>query len=346
MSQDLTPHAAPHGFVVADPGPTSSLQWQPQPISSLLPHQIRIQIHATAVNRADLLQRRGLYPPPPLASEVLGLECAGCVVEVGSDAAHTWRIGDRAMALLAGGGYAQECVVDAGLALPIPPAWSYVAAGAFMETALTAYLNLLVLGQGDLAYNPNPKDAAVLIHGGSGGVGTAAIALARAAGLIPWVTAGSDARCQRCLEIGAQAAFNYQQDSWPKAIAEAQKRSGYSITTILDCVGGAYLEQNLRLLASDGRLVIIGLQGGRQSSIDLAWVLKKRLQIIGSTLRNLATKKKISLIQNFWQRFSDAAHKGQLDPIIDTVYPIHEANQAHAHLQKNRPFGKIALQLQ
>lgn len=299
----------------------------------LKPGCLRIAVRATSVNRADILQRKGLYPPPQGHSPILGLECAGEVAQVGSDVTE-WKVGDRAMALLDGGGYAEEAVVDARHALHIPACMSLEEAGGFMETFLTADFNLF--GLAALCQGEN-----ALIHGGSGGVGTAAIALLRESALRCFVTAGSEDRCVRCLGLGAELAINYRTQDFAKAIAEATQGNGTNV--ILDCIGGRYFASNLSALAPDGRLVIIGLLGGKAATIELAHVLTKRIRIIGSLLRSQTTENKARLILDFRRRFGFALDQGRLRPVIDRKFSLCQVSDAHRWLETQMPFGKVIL---
>ena len=230
------------------------------------PDEIRIRVRATAVNRADLLQRQGLYPPPPDASPLLGLECAGEVAEVGAHV-RGWRVGERIMALLPGGGYAEEAVVHHGSAMHVPDALSNEEAGAFPEVFLTAFSNLFMLGE-------IKSGGAALIHGGGSGVGTASIGLLREAGVTVLITAGNDEKCRRCRDLGADVAINYRAGDFAPAVREAT--GGRGVDVVLDSIGGKYFAANLECLAHDGRLVIIGLIGGAKAEINLAALLMRR----------------------------------------------------------------------
>jgi putative PIG3 family NAD(P)H quinone oxidoreductase len=297
--------------------------------------EIRIRVHATAVNRADLLQRMGLYPPPPGASSVLGLECAGEVIEVGAEV-NGWKVGDRAMALLPGGGYAEEAVVHAGSAMHVPSALAYEEAGALPEVYLTAFLNLFLLGGAK-------SGGSVLVHGGGSGVGTAAIQLCREAGVRILVTAGSEEKCQGCRDLGASLAINYRSGDFSVAVKEAT--GGAGVDVVLDCIGAKYLSSNLSVLANDGRLVIIGLMGGVKTEVNLAALLTRRLQVIGSTLRTRDADDKAAIIEAFQQRFGDALEYGRLRPVIYRTLPLHQAGEAHRLVQSSEHFGKVALKV-
>jgi putative PIG3 family NAD(P)H quinone oxidoreductase len=315
------------------PGNEDVLHLGELPPPPLGPEDIRLRVHASAVNRADLLQRQGMYPPPPGASAVLGLECAGEVMEVGPGAVG-WQVGDRAMALLAGGGYAQEVVVHHGSALPVPPGMSFEEAGGFPEVFLTAFLNLFVLGE-------LQAGGAALVHGGGSGVGTAAIILLREAGMRSLITAGSDEKCRRCRELGANLAINYRADDFAARVREAT--GGRGVNVVLDSIGGKYLAANLDCLAVDGRLVIIGLIGGAKADINLAMLLLRRLQVIGSTLRARSVGEKAEIVSRFRERFGEALNAGRIKPVVDRVLPLEQAAEAHRVVQSSVHFGKVVL---
>jgi len=322
-------------IVFDQPGDESVLHIGTAPRPELGADDLRIRVRATAVNRADLLQRQGFYPPPPGVSPILGLECAGEVSEVGA-AVHGWRRGDRAMALLAGGGYAEEAVVHAGSAMHVPASWSEEEAAALPEVFLTAFLNVFLLGE-------PPDGGSVLVHGGGSGVGTAAISLCREAGLRVLVTAGSAEKCQRCLDHGAHVAINYRDGDFTPAVRDAT--SGKGVNVVLDSIGGRYLESNLAALALDGRLVIIGLMGGGRAEIDLASMLVRRLRVIGSTLRARTAADKASIVATFLARFGPALVAGRVRPQVDCALPLEQAADAHRRMQASEHFGKIVLRV-
>lgn len=316
-------------------GDESVLRIGDAPAPALGPGALRIRVAATAVNRADLLQRQGLYPPPPGASPILGLECAGTVAEAGAGVAR-WRVGDRVMALLAGGGYAEEVVVDAGSVLPVPERLSLEEAAAVPEVFLTAWLNLFELG--GLA-----GGGTALVHGGGSGVGTAAIQLARAAGARVFVTAGSEEKCARCRALGADLAVNYRTETFRERVAEAT--GGRGVDLVLDPIGAAYLADNLACLATGGRLVLIGLMGGAKAEIGLATLLTRRLSLVGSTLRTRPVEEKAALVAGFEARFGAALADGRIRPVVDRVLPLAAVAEAHRAMKASEHFGKIVLSL-
>jgi putative PIG3 family NAD(P)H quinone oxidoreductase len=320
-------------IVFDEPGDESVLHLGEVPSPELSPGQLRLRVAATAVNRADLLQRQGLYPPPPGASELLGLECAGEVAEVGAGVSG-WSVGDRAMALLPGGGYAEEVVVDAGSAMPVPARLDLVHAAALPEVFLTVHLNVFELGA-------LSEGGAVLVHGGGSGIGTAAIQLVRAAGGRIVVTAGSEEKCQRCRDLGADRAVNYREGDFVAACKEAT--DGRGVDVVLDSIGAPYLERNLAALAMDGRLVLIGLMGGAKAEISLATLLMRRIHVIGSTLRTRPVEEKAAIVRGFLARFGAALEKGEVGPVIDRVLPLAEAAEAHRIVKRSEHFGKVLL---
>lgn len=298
------------------------------PRPKLGPDDIRIGVIATAVNRADLLQRQGHYPPPPGASEILGLECSGVVTEVGREV-FGWKVGDRAMALLPGGGYAEQAVVHAGSAMHVPDALSDEEAAAIPETFLTAFLNIFLLAVAR-------RGETLLVHGGGSGVGTSATTIGKLAGLRVVVTAGSPEKCARCIEHGADDAIDYHEDF---------SRRVSDVDVVLDHMGASYLARDLQVLRTGGRLVIIGSMGGqRTAEIDVASLLSKRQQIIGSTLRGRSPDEKTRIVEAFVARFGEDLRAGRIKPVIDSVYPIEQVAAAHRSM-KGDHFGKIVLKL-
>jgi NADPH2:quinone reductase len=319
--------------VFDQPGDESVLRVADVPLPVLGPGDLRLRVHAAGLNRADLLQRQGKYPPPPGASDIIGLECAGEVIEVGPRV-RGWRPGDRAMALLAGGGYAEEAVVPAGCAMPIPELMPFEEAAAFPETFLTVFLTVFRLGG-------LRAGGSVLVHGGGSGVGTSAITLVKAVGGTIVVTAGSDDKCVRCLGLGADAAVNYRSADFVAAAREAT--GGRGVDVVLDSIGAPYLERNLAALASGGRLLLIATMGGGAVEVNLRDVLSRRLSIIGSTLRARPATEKASLIAAFLDRFGEPLAACRLRPVIDRVLPLEEVAEAHRLMAASAHFGKIVL---
>lgn len=320
-------------IVIEQPGDESCMNLGEANAPEMRPGAIRIRVAACAVNRADLLQRQGFYPPPPGASDILGLECAGEVVEVASDVTN-FAVGDRAMALLAGGGYSEDVVVSAGSAMKVPERLSYEQAAAVPEVFLTVFLNVFQLAglkAGDTA----------LVHGGGSGIGTAFIQLVKEAGAKCIITAGSEEKCKRCLELGADVAVNYREGDF---VAEAKAATGGAgVDVILDSIGGSYLAQNLDALATGGRLVLIGLMGGAKAEIPLGMVLAKRLQVLGSTLRARPDAEKAAIVAGLLEQFGAALDAGTIGPIVDRVMPLAEAGDAHRLIKASEHFGKVVL---
>ncbi|HTT77229.1 MAG TPA: NAD(P)H-quinone oxidoreductase [Candidatus Binataceae bacterium] len=299
------------------------------------PADLLIEVHCAALNRADIMQRQGFYPPPPGAPETLGLECAGIVVAAGPEV-RGWKAGDRVMALLPGGGYAEKAVVDCGSAMHVPDALSDEEAAAIPEVYLTAFLNLFMIAQVKAGQS-------ALIHGGGSGVGTASIQLLGAAGARSIVTAGSDGKCEQCLKFGADVAINYNAGPFAPKVKEATNSRGADV--ILDSIGAAYLPANLDALASGGALVLIGLMKGAKTEIDLGVVLRRHLRIYGSTLRTRPAAEKAQIVSAFLERFGPALEAGRLRPPIYKVLPLEQAAEAHRLMQASEHFGKIVLRV-
>ena len=308
-------------------GVEGHVEWVETPSPTCDVGQVRIQVAAAGLNRADLLQRAGLYPPPPGASEVLGLECSGVISEVG--AGSSWQVGDRVCALLAGGGMALEVVVDARHVLPVPEGLSLAEAAALPEVYSTAWLNLFQLA----ALKPGEK---VLLHAGASGVGSAAIQLCKAFGSPCWVSVGSADRLAYCEDLGAQGGV-VRTDG-----IESLGDFG-PFDVILDPVGGNYAAINLKLLARDGRWVLIGLMGGREAQLDLAQVLAKRVQVLGSTLRSRDDQFKADLLSDLGQQVWPLFGEGRLSPQLAKTFPIKDAEAAFAELATNQISGKLVL---
>jgi putative PIG3 family NAD(P)H quinone oxidoreductase len=321
--------------LVDEPGDETHLRVGDAHAPELGPGDLRIRVAATAVNRADLLQRQGLYPPPPGASHIIGLECAGEVAEVGS-AVSGWSPGDRVMALLAGGGYAEEVVVDAGSCLPVPERLSLEQAAAVPEVFLTVFLNVFQLAA-------LPDGGALLVHGGGSGVGTAAIQLVKASGGRVVTTAGSDAKCRRCLELGADAAVNYREGDFVEAVRDVT--DGEGVDVVLDHIGASYLANNLKSLRSGGRLVLIGLMGGAKAEINLGLLLARRLSVIGSTLRTRSAAEKAAIVAGFGERFGEALASGAIAPVVDRILPLEQVGDAHRAVKASEHFGKVVLRI-
>lgn len=297
--------------------------------------ELLVKVEATALNRADLLQKKGNYPVPEGASPILGLEMAGIVEEIGSST-NRFEVGDHVMGLLPGGGYAEYCVIKENHAMPVPGSLSFEEAAAIPEVFLTAFQGLFWLGE-------LFEDETVLIHAGASGVGSAAIQLAaQTSGSTIVTTASTEEKLELCKKLGANIAINYKEKDFADVIEEAHGSS--PVDVILDFVGAPYWHQNIRLLAMDGRLVHLGLLGGAETeNLDLGRILRKRLTIRGSTLRNRPDEYKALLTSEFSDHFLEKFEDGTLRPVIDSVYEWEEAEEAHQRMSNNMNAGKIIL---
>lgn len=320
---------------VEEDRPGRPLVWAEAEEPAFGPEEVLVEVHAASLNRADLLQRAGNYPPPPGASTVLGLDMAGRIAAVG-ERASGWQVGDRVCALLPGGGYAERAAVPAAMLMPIPSCWSYAEAAAFPEVFLTAYANLFLeagLERGET----------VLMHGGAGGVGTAAIQLAREAGARIIVTAGTDEKVARCAELGANLAIQYKREDFVQRTLEFTR--GLGVDVILDIIGAANLAQHLALLRPRGRMVLIAALTGSVAQVDLGMLMGRRLRLIGSVLRSRSLAEKTEIVARFVVRFWPRVEDGTLRPVVDSVFPIELADAAHQRLADNLHTGKIVLQV-
>ena len=308
-------------------GVEGQVAWVEEPSPTCDVGQVRIRVAAAGLNRADLLQKAGLYPPPPGASQVLGLECSGVISEVG--AGSSWQVGDRVCALLAGGGMAEEVVVDGRHVLPVPEGVSLIEAAALPEVYATVWLNVFQLA----ALKPGEK---ILLHAGASGIGSAAIQLCKAFGNPCWVSVGSSERLAYCEALGAQGGVVRTDD------LESLRDFG-PFDVILDPVGGNYSALNLKLMALDGRWVLIGLMGGREAKLDLAQVLAKRVQLLGSTLRSRGDQFKADLLSDLGQHVWPLFAEGRLRPQLAKAFAVKDAEAAFAELASNTVAGKLVL---
>ncbi len=303
---------------------------------TLAADQVLVRVQAAGVNRPDVMQRKGLYPPPPGASPLIGLEVAGQVVEVGAEVL-IWKPGDRVAALANGGGYAQYCAVPAAQCLPWPDGYDAIRAAALPETYFTVWANLF--GHGRLT-----RGESVLVHGGSSGIGTTAIQLAHEFGATVYATAGSEAKCAACLRLGASAAINYREADFGARIAELTGDAGVDV--VLDIVGAPYFERNLRALAMDGRLVEVATQlGAIAERLDLFRVMRRRLVITGSTMRPRTTAEKGAIATALRERVWPVLAAGRCGPVVHAVFPLAEASRAHALMESGEHIGKIVLRV-
>jgi NADPH2:quinone reductase len=308
-------------------GDPSVLQAVQMPIPTIEAGEVLIKTHAAGVNRPDLLQRKGLYPPPKGASEILGLEVAGEIIETKSP---DFQIGDRVCALLSGGGYAEYAAAPAGQCLIVPDGVSMQQACALPETVFTVWNNLFMRGN-------LQKGESVLIHGGASGIGTTAIQMARQWGCKIYVTAGTDEKCQACLDLGADVAINYKTHTFVDEIADN------SINVVLDMVGGDYVPQNLTLLKTDGRHISIAFLRGTDTTINLKTIMHKRILMTGSTLRPRSLTEKTALRDGILETVWPWVKSGTLKPLIFKSFPLVQASAAHEALEKGDHIGKIVL---
>ncbi len=319
--------------VVTSPGGPDQLSWQEVPDPVAGPGQLVVQVTAAGANRADLIQREGHYPPPPGAPDTLGLECSGTVAEVGEGVAG-WAVGDRVCALLAGGGYAERVAVPAGQVMAVPEGLDLVDAGGLMETACTVWSNVYLLAH----LQPGQT---LLVHGGTSGIGTTAIGLARATGSPVFATAGTPAKVARCRELGADLAVDYRREDFVAAVKEATGGAGADV--VLDVVGGSYLERNVEVLATEGRLVCIAVPGGRTGTLDLGALMAKRAAVLATGLRSRPVGQKASIVAAVAESVAPLITAGRFAPVIDRRVPMAEAGEAHRALAAGETVGKVLL---
>jgi NADPH:quinone reductase len=318
---------------ISKPGPPEVLKPVERPDPSPAAGEVRIRVAAAGVNRPDILQRRGAYPPPVGASDLPGLEVAGTIDAVGSGVAD-WRVGDRVCALLAGGGYATLCTSPAVQCLPVPAGMDLVTAAAIPETFFTVWTN--VFDRGRLRAGES-----ALFHGGSSGIGTTAIQLAAARGARVFATAGSDDKCRACEQLGAERAINYRTEDFVDVIK--QVTGGRGVDVILDIVGGEYIARDLVALAVEGRLVVIGFMGGDSATIDFRRVLGRRLTITGSTLRPRSPAEKGEIAAALRREVWPLLERGAVKPVVYRTFPLDEAAAAHRLMESSEHVGKIIL---
>jgi NADPH2:quinone reductase len=317
---------------ISSPGGPEVLRTVERPKPELRAGEVLVRVAAAGVNRPDLMQRQGKYPPPPGASDIPGLEIAGTIEEVA--AAARWNPGDRVCALVAGGGYAEFCAVPAEQCLPIPDGIDIIEAAAIPETFFTVWTNLFQRA------HLRPGEA-VLIHGGTSGIGSTAIQLARAFEATAYATAGSDEKCDACMRLGARAAINYRTSDFAEEIAKLT--SGRGVDVVLDIIGGDYLQRNVDCLAKDGRLVQIGLMGGSRAQINLTGILQRRLTITGSTLRPRSPQEKGAIARELEAHVWPLVERGVVRPWVYRALRLSEAGSAHRLLESGDVIGKIVL---
>jgi len=318
---------------ISKPGGPEVLLPETRSVPAPGPNEILIKVAAAGVNRPDVAQRSGAYPPPPGASDLPGLEVAGEVVALGAGS-HKHKLGDRVMSLVAGGGYAPYCIAQDAQAMAVPQALSMLEAGATPETLMTVWHN--VFERGALK-----SGETLLVHGGSSGIGTTAIQLAHAFGARVFATAGSPEKCAVCRELGAERAIDYRQEDFVAVIKDATQ--GRGIDVILDMVGGPYVERNLRSLAVDGRLLQIAFLQGSKVTLDLAHLMVRRQTITGSTLRSRPVADKAAIACRLRDKVWPLIAAGKVRPVIDRTFPLAEAAAAHRLMESSAHIGKILL---
>jgi putative PIG3 family NAD(P)H quinone oxidoreductase len=315
-----------------EPGGPEVLEVRDLPDPTPGPGEVVIAIAASAINRADLQQRNGVYPPPPGASDILGMECSGTITAVG-DGVERWQVGDEVCALLTSGGYADQVAVPAGQVLPIPAGVGLVEAAALPEAACTVWSNVFMVA----ALQPGET---FLVHGGGGGIGTMAIQLAHVLGAKVATTVGSADKAQRCRELGADLAINYHEQDF---VEEVRRLDSSGADVILDHLGAKYLARNVDLLAVEGRLVVIGLMGGRKAELDLGMLMTKRAAVIATLLRPRPIEGKAAIVasveENVWPLVAD----GTVKPIVHTTIPLDDVRRAHQVVEESSHLGKVLL---
>lgn len=303
------------------------------PVPMLQPGEVRINVVAAGINRADVQQVKGVYPPPPGASELPGLEVSGTIAAVAPDV-DIFHVGDEVVALLSGGGYAEQVTVPAGQVLHRPDNVELVDAAAIPEAVATVYSNIFMVA------DAQPGDT-ILIHGGAGGIGTTAIQVARALGLTVIATAGSPEKCQKCLDLGANLAINYRDQDFVEEVRAFTE--GRGVDVVLDVIGAKYLERNISVLALGGRVVVVGLQGGATAELNLGTLMTKRASIIGTTLRSRPTEEKAEIMRQVREVVWPLIESGALVPQIDRTFPLDQAAQAHEYFNSGQHAGKVLL---
>jgi NADPH2:quinone reductase len=319
---------------ISSPGGPDVLRAAERPTPVPRTGEVLIRVRAAGVARADVMQRQGKYPPPPGASEIPGLDVAGTVESVG-EGVSAFQPGEAVCAILAGGGYAEFCLAPAEQVLPIPQNWNFAEAATLPENLFTVYDNLVTragLTSGET----------VLIHGGTSGIGSMAIMVTRQMGAVPFATAGSEAKTQACISVGAQNAINYKESDFVAEIRELT--GGRGVDVVLDMVGGEYLNRNLDVLALEGRISIVATQGGRQGQMDVGKLLAKRARVMGSTMRVRSKEEKgkvaLRLLEAVWSSLPD---KKWIKPVIDSTFPLRDAHLAHKRMEGGEHIGKIVL---
>ena len=324
-------------IVVTEPGGPENLALDEVPDPVAGPGEVLVDVAATAVNRADVLQRQGFYPPPPGAPPYLGLECSGMVSAVGEgagDGSGAWRVGDEVCALLAGGGYAERVAVPAGQLLPVPDGVPLVDAAALPEAACTVWSNVF------MAAGLRPGEV-FLVHGGSGGIGTMAVQLGRQVGARVAVTAGSAEKLARCRALGADILVNYREQDFVAAVRAAT--DGHGADVVLDVVGARYLARNVDVLAPNGRIAVIGLQGGTAAELDLSRLMAKRAALLATTLRARPVPEKAAIVASVREHVWPLVAAGTVRPVVHARLPLADAGEAHRTMEASTHVGKLVL---
>lgn len=299
-------------------------------------HEVLIEVHAAGVNRPDVFQRSGSYPPPPDASPYLGLEVAGKIVGVGA-AVMDWKIGDLVCALTPGGGYAEFCTCDAGSCLPIPEGLNFIQAAAIPENYFTVWSNIFDMGQ-------LKAGETFVVHGGSSGIGITAIQLAKSVGAKVITTVGNQEKASACQNLGADVVINYREQDFEDVILKLTNKAGVDV--VLDMVGGPYLQKNINILGIDGRLIQVAfLQGSKTTNLDVQAIMRKRLVYRGATLRPRSNAQKRAIAKDLLQHVWPLLEAGKCLPVIDSVYPLEEVVKAHERMESSQHIGKIMLQV-
>jgi putative PIG3 family NAD(P)H quinone oxidoreductase len=321
---------------ITQPGPPDVLRPAQRETPKPARGEVLIRVAAAGVNRPDIMQRLGTYPPPPGASDIPGLEVAGTVAQIGpaDEANARWNLGERVCALVAGGGYAEYCVAPAPQCLPIPERLDLVTAAAIPETYFTVWTNLFERGRLQAGEH-------ALVHGGTSGIGTTAVQLGRAFGATMLATAGSDEKCEACRRVGASHAINYRTTDFVQAVRDLT--GGRGVDVVLDIIGGEYLQRNVDCLAIQGRLVQIGLQGGAKAQLNLAAVMQRRLTITGSTLRPRSVAEKGAIARELERHVWPLLSSGTVAPVIHRTFPLAQAAEAHRVLESGEVIGKVVL---
>ncbi|WP_434591836.1 NAD(P)H-quinone oxidoreductase [Brevibacterium sp. 1718] len=324
-------------ITISSPGEPEVLQVTDEPTPDIAADEVLVRVHAAGVNRADLLQRRGFYDPPPGATEIPGLEVSGTIEELGADVTG-WSVGDRVAALLSGGGYAEYVPVPAGQLLPVPAGFDLTEAAALPEVLSTVWSNIVGCGQVQAG-------EWLLVHGGGSGIGTAAIQIARHLGVKIVVTVGSEKKAEFCRELGADAVINYREEDFVERVHEICTHDDGSTgaDVILDIIGAKYLERNIKALGTDGRLVIIGMQGGTKTEINLGWLMQPRKSVSATTLRARPKDQKIAIVAEVADRLWPAVVSGDIRPIIHEAMPLADVVRAHQMLEDGANIGKVLL---